>query len=290
MRKLLVVFPKEIDEKVSGYFQSTLGKSVSFASFRDVCFILSKTKSFVLFNALNVKSFDLVYFRGLRSNIPLYQAVLGLYPDLPLLQTIKTGNTTNKLFQYCCFAREGLAFAKSILFPLNAAKSSQAVSLLKKELGFPVVAKHIFGDHGADCFLFKDEKELGGFITKHDGSIEFLFQGFVPNDYDLRITVVGEIIGAVIKRTRIQKREWRNNTSLGARREMLKVSGVDSEILQLAIKAKNAVGYSLGGVDIVINKDNNKPYILEVNSAPEFKPGTAEAVVAYSSKHCLLKP
>ena len=111
---------------------------------------------------------------------------------------------------------------------------------------------------------------------------KFLFQGYIPIAYDIRVFVVGsEALGAM-KRI-VGKDDFRSNASLGAAVEKIELT---DSLKNIAISATRAYRYEVAGVDIVIH--GGREYVLEVNNAPQwmaFKKvvgiNPAEAIVKY---------
>jgi hypothetical protein len=113
-------------------------------------------------------------------------------------------------------------------------------------------------------------------IRKLDTSNEILIQEMIPSDFDLRIQVIikkidplnpkknNSFILGTMKRGAVKK-DFRTNYSLGGSVSKYKLS---KELEEIAISAANAVGCHWCGVDIMIDKNTGKPYILEVNSSP----------------------
>jgi ribosomal protein S6--L-glutamate ligase len=100
-----------------------------------------------------------------------------------------------------------------------------------------------------------------------DKKLPLLAQEFVELEYDIRVMVLHDEIIAVMKRNVIKGADFRSNVSLGAEPEKMELTEIEKEV---AIKASNAVGGILTGVDLIPSKDREKepPYVLEVNSNP----------------------
>ena len=139
---------------------------------------------------------------------------------------------------------------------------------LAKKLNYPFVLKSSRMGKGANVFLIKSEDELKSFIdeaeSEGNSAKSFLLQEFIDYKFDLRVLVVGE---SVFTMRRIPKEgEFRANFSLGGDVERFEL---DEDGKSLAVEAMTAVGMSVGGVDILIDK-NDKKYILEVNHTAGF--------------------
>lgn len=135
-------------------------------------------------------------------------------------------------------------------------------------IGYPVICKLARTGKGAGVYKFDNAVSLQNFI---DGlskrEIEpksYMLQKFIDYVYDLRILIIGEKIFCM---RRIPGRgEFRANFSLGG---SVALFDLDEDGKKLALEALHAVDLSVGGVDMLITKDN-KRYILEVNHTAGF--------------------
>ena len=137
-----------------------------------------------------------------------------------------------------------------------------------KKLGYPVILKSAKSGKGENIYKAENEEEVVGLAKgikeKGKDAKLYLLQEFIPYKYDLRCLVIGEKIFTM---QRIPKEgEFRANFSLGGEVELF---DLDEAGKKLAVDALNAVGMSIGGVDILITEDD-KRYILEVNHTAGF--------------------
>ncbi|HHE45911.1 MAG TPA: ATP-grasp domain-containing protein, partial [Candidatus Moranbacteria bacterium] len=93
----------------------------------------------------------------------------------------------------------------------------------------------------------------------------YLIQEFLKIDGDIRVLVVGKKILGAIKRT-VLKNDFRSNVSLGAKIKKIELTTIMKKV---ALKATELMGYEIAGVDLI--EYNNKIYVLEVNSTPEWQ-------------------
>lgn len=290
-KKLLIIARDSIPNVLRNTFHPLEGENIhiTYTLFNEIRFYLDNESAHITFPQVeDITQFDLVYFRSLKSNRYLYSAILTLYPHLPLLQSITPTNAGSKLIQYCAFAREGLPFPKTLF--LHNLFDNNIETTITQYIPYPIVIKDSQGSHGESVYLANNAQELENILTtcrtlkdKH-----FILQEFIPNTHDYRIVVIEDQAALIVKRTRQEKSpEWRNNTSLGATREILPSATVPKETIDLAIQATKALGYSIAGVDIIINKDTGKASLLELNSAPQLKPGTSEAIANYAKAQLL---
>lgn len=156
---------------------------------------------------------------------------------------------------------------KGIGLPVTGfAHSTKDIDGLLKIVGkTPVVIKLLQGTQGIGVVLAETKQAAESVISAFrqlDANI--LVQEFIAEarGSDIRAFVVGDKVVAAIKRTS-QGDEFRSNLHLGGKAEKIKLT---PEERSTAIRAANAIGLNLCGVDII--RTNHGPAVLEVNSSP----------------------
>lgn len=133
------------------------------------------------------------------------------------------------------------------------------------ELGGDVVVKPLFGSRGIGATRVVDAEVANTVfkaITFHHGVI--YIQEFVPHGTsDIRAFIIG---GRVVAAMRRVAESWKTNYSQGARPAPITL---DPELEELAVKAANAIGCKISGIDILEGPDG--PKICDVNSQPGWK-------------------
>jgi RimK family alpha-L-glutamate ligase len=179
--------------------------------------------------------------------------------------------TTSRILE-----ENGLPVPKSALVP-----NEESLDKALKEVGgkFPIVMKLLSGTQGIGVSIvdsYASLKSVYQTIRKLDPANEILVQEKINSNYDLRIQVIikkfnplkqdkdNAIILGSMKRSAVKK-DFRTNYSLGG---SVKKYNISKELSEIAIKAATAVGCHWCGVDIMIDSETKKPYILEVNSSP----------------------
>ncbi len=140
-----------------------------------------------------------------------------------------------------------------------------------KRLGYPVVVKPVQGSWGRLQALANDETCMRSILEYRESMPSPQFRVHYIQEYirkpnrDMRIFVIGDDVPVGIYR--ISEKDWRTNTALGGRAEPVKIT---EEIRDLALKAAEAVGGGVLGVDVA--EDPERGYVvIEVNSNVDFK-------------------
>ena len=146
-----------------------------------------------------------------------------------------------------------------------------AVAALKavEALGYPAILKPIHGSWGRLVALLNDPSSAKAIIESraylHPIHKVFYIQEFVKRPpRDIRSFVVGDRVVTAIYRV-APRGEWRTNVMRGGRVE---VCPITEELEELSLKAAEAVGGGVLGVDIM--EGSNGLIVHEVNHVPGF--------------------
>jgi RimK family alpha-L-glutamate ligase len=159
-------------------------------------------------------------------------------------------------------------FKANIPFPktvtINSVKSFKFAA---EEVGYPLIVKISETHQGKGLILASNENEASKFI-KSKPNQTYLVRQFVPNDGDTRVFCVGyKAIGAMHRIA--PENDFRSNISQGGRGEIFDLEK-NPAIKELAEKVSKICGIEVAGVDIMIDKTDGEPYVLEVNVGPQF--------------------
>lgn len=159
---------------------------------------------------------------------------------------------------------------------------------LAVKLGYPFVIKSSRMGKGAAVYKVENRQKLISLVKglESDGKSakSYILQEFIPYVYDLRALIIGKHVFTM--RRIPAEGEFRANFSLGGRVEPF---DLDQEGKKLAIAALDAVDMSVGGVDILITKDNER-YVLEVNHTAGFvgmEKATGENIAKIYVEHAI---
>jgi ribosomal protein S6--L-glutamate ligase len=137
-----------------------------------------------------------------------------------------------------------------------------------ERFGKDIVVKPLFGAEGRGILRIEDEQlawRVFRAIEKIGGVI--YLQPYIKHPgWDLRIFILGKKVLGGMKRTAPQG-AWMTNVAQGGKGEAYKLN---SNLEEIGIKASNAVGAEIAGVDLILD-ENGKWLVLEVNAVPGWK-------------------
>lgn len=184
--------------------------------------------------------------------------VMGVYP---VNESVGIARSRDKLRSMQLLSREGVGLPNTVF----AHRTSDAGELLRIAGGAPVVIKLLEGTQGIGVILGETTKSAESIIQAFGGvNTNILVQQFVKeaNGEDIRCLVVGEKVVAAMMRKGADG-DFRSNLHRGGSAESIKITAKERST---ALKAANAVGLNVCGVDLL--RSNDGPVVMEVNSSP----------------------
>lgn len=175
-----------------------------------------------------------------------------------------------KLTQMARLARAGFDIPETLYLPMKHLVSHY--DEIVKCYGKKFIFKAIDGSTGDDNYLVKKKEDFEKLVRLHSQR-HFVVQKFIKNESDLRILIVGNKVRMVIERRRSDDTTHLNNTSQGAEAHMIPVDSLSSDLEELSLKAATVMNRDIAGVDVMMEKDTDVPYILEVNASPQIASG-----------------
>jgi RimK family alpha-L-glutamate ligase len=283
-KQVLVLFPFKKDRRLdfAGFVASvnnSAGSEVAVqGSLKNLVFEIkdSKLKITETMSGRDLKDFKAVYIRRLKSKTQEKVTALSIAAKEWGLQVINSENTNlqsfSKVTEMVALSLAGLPVPDTVI-----AARSEVKSKLKDgswPLDFPLIMKSANGSIGAHNFLVKSKKELKEILSEPEyKDTIFVYQQMVPNNGDYRFLITGNKVGVIIHRSAVEG-DHRNNTSLGASAALKTESDFKPEVIEDAIRAAQAMHRELCGVDVLIDKETGKHYILEVNKKTMLDEGT----------------
>jgi RimK family alpha-L-glutamate ligase len=145
---------------------------------------------------------------------------------------------------------------------------------------FPVILKGSGGDRGTRVYKADNLGELEKLVrdlrkSETEEGRRYMLQEYIENKGDYRVLILGEKVLGVMKRFRKNRKDFRNNFSMGGEVE---VAELPVEIKKMAVEAAKVCGLMVAGVDVMPKNNDTelsnkrKDYVvLEVNKGPQFR-------------------
>jgi RimK family alpha-L-glutamate ligase len=133
-----------------------------------------------------------------------------------------------------------------------------------KKLNYHLVIKNVKSRRGKGVYKIDSEKKITQFLNEHPDFENYFFQQFLNSNFDVRVFIVGNQVLGAMKRV-APPGDFRSNIAVGGRGEKFSAS---TEINDIALKSSRVMKNEIAGVDIMITQ---KPYLIEVNRAPQFQ-------------------
>ena len=214
---------------------------------------------------------SLVYMKA-RWGLPEEASALAsflLYRGVPFMDTSALGSVMSKIATIIRLWGHGV----SVPFTLYTRRHDQILSLLSQHralLGERFILKDAQGAKGKINYLVSLD-EVPAILLQHP-TVQFVAQRFIPNDGDYRIGVYVNKARFVIKRIGAGDTHL-NNTSAGGRAVYQTTKKTSVKLLRLAEKAAMAVDLQVSGVDVIVDAQTLKAYVLEVNQGSQIVTG-----------------
>ena len=165
----------------------------------------------------------------------------------------------NKHYTSALLEKAGILTPKTIV----TESFSEALKAFN-ELGGDVIVKPIFGSLGAGMTRVSS-KDIAYrvFRALEMARSVYYLQEYIPHDgRDIRVFTVGEKVVASMERI---SSSWKTNISGGGKPSKYKP---DDEEVEVSLRSAETLGLEYSGVDLLRSKDDDKLYVLELNSTP----------------------
>ncbi len=201
------------------------------------------------------------YFRGLHFTASLE------FMDVPVLNKFDVANICgNKMFMTLLLKKNNIPTPKTYF-----SFSSESAAKNLETVGYPLVIKPVIGSWGRGVMPIKDKDTMDAVLeirnitdSPHD-RIYYLQELIKRPPRDIRVITIGdEPIAAMYRKS---SGGFKTNIALGAEPELCEIT---KEIEDMAIKASNAMGGGILGIDMM-EDDERGLLVHEVNNTVEFK-------------------
>jgi len=255
-------------------FKITLTKGY----YRHIEFIFQGEDFSILYKGKNLRNFSFVWLSSSWHSRDLAYAIK-LYLEKYEIPHTFVEKGTSKVTDHTLFALHNLPVPHTLFLDYKDIKPH--LDRIRDICDYPVVIKDIKGSKGSKSVLAQSEDELLSALETLPKNKKYLFQQYIPNDYDWGVLVAnGEVVSG--EKSYPQEGEFRNNTCNGAREVFIEKAMIPKNIQDIAIQAGKSLGLSWSRSDIIIDKNTQNPYLMEVNRLPGLTSKTSEVEGAYT--------
>lgn len=250
----------------------------TFGELEDIVFSYGDGNLSVTLHDDDISSFDGLFLIGwfktkMLEDVALSVATYMHHQGRPVLnsEALYT-RSRSKLSQYVVGSLNGIPIAPFV-FCMN--KKILQSEIQKQYIRYPLVAKAVQASRGNDNYLVNTELEALSVIDKTDqvDGPWFVLQGFVPNDGDLRIIVMGDEVKYVLHRKAVSGSHL-NNTSKGGEATELLPEELSQSVREDAVKLARLLKREVTGVDMIQHSETGEYYLLEINNMPQMATGS----------------
>lgn len=271
MKRILVINPeKSMPEALKVHTNEV---HIDVARVEDFILVVENgTQPKIYFNGEPLGTYDTVFFRLWRAkkntSVPLAHALVTC--GYTVLETeLAESQYRNKVIQNLEYAKNNITIPKTVFIPRG--KILEHISVLDSELSYPMIMKSATGKKGEDNHLVQNAEDVESALKNSGKNVEFIFQEYVPNNFDYRILVLGYKAAYAYKRQRPDDSSTHlNNISQGSTSEEVPLKDIH-DIIPIAETCARLFQREVCGVDIIVSTESGKPYVLESNSAPGVK-------------------
>ncbi len=257
--------------------------------YKNLEFSFKDNKATITHEGVDLKDFSFVWLSSSWVSRDLAYAVK-LYLDDSDTPYSYVEKGTSKVTDHMSFALNNIQSPDTLF--LGNKDVQKGLVQIEKTCGYPLVVKDIKGAKGTDSILVNTREELLQEMKKLPKHKKYLFQRFIPNDYDWGVMVVnGKVVSGEKRFPKLG--EFRANICNGSTEVFFDPIDIPMKIKQMALDTSKALGLSWSRSDILISRDTNIPYLMEINRRPGLTSKSSEIDGAYkflsSQIECLAK-
>ncbi len=241
-------------------------------------FQLKNNNTQILLNGRDIKEFSFVWLSSSWNTRDLATAVK-IYLEESSTPHSFVEQNTSKITDSMTFVLNDIPYPNTYF--VESMKTMDHLKQIEKTCGYPLIMKDSKGFGGNDMSYISCEEELKKVISKNHQNKKYIFQQYIPNNYDWGVLVSNNRIVSA-ERSYPKPGEFRNNCSAGATEIFDDIKNIPAGVKAIALKASTLLGLQWSRSDIIIDKISNKPYLLEVNRFPGITLDSTEVVGANS--------
>ncbi|NLD25371.1 hypothetical protein GX656_01885, partial [Candidatus Dojkabacteria bacterium] len=190
------------------------------ASIKEILFRLEEGKITALIAGKNPNKYNYILIQSGWSTTHMAY-LLHLYLKSQKIPHNIPSTQSTKLSDIFLLSSKGVSVPNT--FFQNGSKIDEARILkIEETCKFPCIYKTVLGSLGSNVYLVNRREDIEEVIRKNGKLNKYIFQEYIPNDFDYRVVVANDIATSVCKRTRVDDK-YRNNVALGATEEFVTI-------------------------------------------------------------------
>jgi len=208
---------------------------------------------------------DIQWVRSDRLPLPLDNLYIrwGCTADVPSQKVLNTAKGIHEVNDKAAFR---MRLSENLLAPQSVINSDLVNDLpMPKGMNYPVVVRPNKHAQGRNLFLCQTYDEALVAIDKC--GIDGYTSEYIDKVKEYRVAVVQGRAVWVVEKTPGNPDDVGWNVAKGGRFDNVKWNDWPLKVVKTAIEAFNLSSLDFGGVDVMVDEDNNA-YVLEINSAP----------------------
>lgn len=246
------------------------------SAFARISIIFDGKKTQILHDNTPIVDFSFVWLNASWNNKDIAYAT-NLYLQAHKIPSTEVEQTLSKITDHMIFALNNIPVPQTLFFKRSTI--AKKLDLIKKVCGYPLIIKDTKGYGGALSELVRSQTELLEKIKELPKHREFLFQKFIPNDYDWGVLVENGTVVSGEKSYPAQG-EFLNNACNGAKEVFIETHKIPQKVKDIAIAASESLDLTWSRADIVIDKNTGDAFLMEVNRCPGITSDSSEVTSA----------
>lgn len=262
-KKLVRFLNKHSEEKYKAYLHP----------FSDLLFEIRSGKVKIKVKDTDISQFDLVFVRRAGKYVR-FMGAISKYLDYKKIKFVdpcfrEIGMSMDKASSAIRLAIKKIPMPDTYFcFKDSVIKNREKII---KNLGFPIIAKAILSQRNQNIFILKSPEDFDELLKR--SKKEFIFQKFIDIELEYRFLILGEKVRVLEQKFKRNykkiKVEYQDLTGPSV---FLNLNSTSDLANKISLKAAKTLGLDIAGVDLAIEKETGRNYIIEVNKGPGIEP------------------
>lgn len=248
-------------------------------SFKDLYFEIKTGKVKIKIKNVDLAKYDLIFVRRAGKYVR-FMGAISKYLDYKKIKFVdpafrEIGMSMDKASSALRLAIKRIPVPQTIFcFKENIIFNRKRII---RALGLPIIAKAILSQRNQNIYILKTEEDFAKLLKT--SKKEFIFQKFIDIEKEYRFLIMGDLPAQTGKVMVLEQKFKRNYKNLKVEYQdltgpsvFLTLDCATQDANKIALKSASVLGLDVAGVDLAIEKDTKKIFIIEVNKGPGIEP------------------